>query len=67
MNDKEKIEAAILMLKKLKRMVGFFMKSEISLLIDKLENSIPQNEKALKACQNNTETKTSFAQESDLL
>lgn len=45
MNDKEKIEAAILMLKKLKRMVGFFMKSEISILIDKLENRIPQENK----------------------
>ena len=38
MNDQEKIKAAISMLKKLKRMVGFFMKKEISELIDKLED-----------------------------
>jgi len=38
MNDQEKIKAAIIMLKKLQRMVGFFMKKEISELIDKLEN-----------------------------
>jgi len=33
MNDQEKIKAAIIMLKKLQRMVGFFMKKEISELI----------------------------------
>lgn len=38
MNEQEKIKAAIIMLKKLQRMVGFFMKKEISELIDKLEN-----------------------------
>lgn len=37
MNDKEKIKAAVLMLRQLKRMVGFFMKKEISELIEKLE------------------------------
>ncbi|MGV3686510.1 MAG: hypothetical protein ACO1NS_12840 [Daejeonella sp.] len=41
MDDKEKIKAAITMLKQLKRMVGFFMKKEISELIEKLENSDP--------------------------
>ncbi len=39
MNDKEKIKAAITMLRQLKRMVGFFMKKEISELIEKLERS----------------------------
>ncbi len=39
MNDKEKIKAAIAMLRQLKRMVGFFMKKEISELIEKLEKS----------------------------
>ena len=39
MNDKEKIKAAITMLRQLKRMVGFFMKKEISELIEKLEKS----------------------------
>ncbi len=38
MNDQEKIKAAIIMLKKLQRMVGFFMKKEISELIIKLED-----------------------------
>lgn len=38
MNDQEKIKAAIGMLKKLQRMVGFFMKKEISELINKLED-----------------------------
>jgi len=37
MSDKEKIIAAVSMLKHLKRMVGFFMKKEISELIEKLE------------------------------
>lgn len=37
MDDKEKIKAAIAMLLQLKRMVGFFMKKEISELIEKLE------------------------------
>lgn len=37
MSDKEKILAAVIMLKHLKRMVGFFMKKEISELIEKLE------------------------------
>ena len=37
MNDKEKINAAVIMLKQLKRMVGFFMKKEISELIEELE------------------------------
>lgn len=39
MNDREKISAAIDLLKKLRRMVGFFMKKEISELIDKLEEN----------------------------
>lgn len=39
MNDVEKIKAAITMLKQLKRMVGFFMKKEISELILKLEEN----------------------------
>lgn len=39
MNDKEKIKAAVSMLKQLKRMVGFFMKREISELIEKLERN----------------------------
>jgi hypothetical protein len=38
MSDQEKIKAAIFMLKKLQRMVGFFMKKEISELINKLED-----------------------------
>ncbi len=38
MTDQEKIKAAIFMLKKLQRMVGFFMKKEISELINKLED-----------------------------
>jgi len=38
MDDGEKIKAAIVMLRQLKRMVGFFMKKEISILIEKLEN-----------------------------
>ncbi len=37
MDDKEKIRAAVAMLRQLKRMVGFFMKKEISELIEKLE------------------------------
>lgn len=37
MDDKEKIKAAITMLKQLKKMVGFFMKKEIGELIEKLE------------------------------
>ena len=41
MNDKEKIKAAVLMLRQLKRMVGFFMKKEISELIEKLEGNEP--------------------------
>jgi hypothetical protein len=39
MNDKEKINASISMLKQLKRMVGFFMKKEISELIEQLERN----------------------------
>lgn len=39
MDDKEKIKAAVTMLKQLKKMVGFFMKKEISELIEKLEKS----------------------------
>ncbi|MEJ7693933.1 hypothetical protein [Daejeonella sp.] len=39
MDDKEKIKAAITMLRKLKRMVGFFMKREISELIERLEET----------------------------
>ncbi len=38
MTDQEKIKAAISMLKKLQRMVGFFMKKEIVELINKLED-----------------------------
>lgn len=38
MTDQEKIKAAISLLKKLKRMVGFFMKKEISELINELED-----------------------------
>ena len=38
MTDQEKIKAAISLLKKLQRMVGFFMKKEISELIDILED-----------------------------
>ena len=46
MNDKEKIKAAVLMLRQLKSMVGFFMKKEISELIDALERKEPfQSEK----------------------
>lgn len=37
MNDQEKIKAAISMLSKLQRMVGFFMKKEIAELIGQLE------------------------------
>ena len=39
MNDREKINAALRMLKQLKRMVGFFMKKEISELIEQLERN----------------------------
>ena len=39
MEDKEKISAAITMLKRLKKMVGFFMKKEIAELIEKLEGT----------------------------
>ncbi len=39
MDDQEKIRAAITMLKQLKRMVGFFMKRDISELIEQLESS----------------------------
>lgn len=39
MDDKEKIRAAITMLRKLKRMVGFFMKRDISELIEQLEST----------------------------
>ena len=38
MTDLEKIKAAISLLKKLQRMVGFFMKKEISELIEQLED-----------------------------
>ena len=38
MTDHEKIKAAISLLKKLQRMVGFFMKKEIAELIIKLED-----------------------------
>jgi hypothetical protein len=41
MDDKEKIRAAVTMLKQLKRMVGFFMKKEIADLIEKLEQPSP--------------------------
>lgn len=41
MDDQEKIKAAITMLKRLKRMVGFFMKKDISELIEKLESKEP--------------------------
>jgi hypothetical protein len=41
MDDKEKIRAAVSMLKQLKRMVGFFMKKEIAELIEKLEQPAP--------------------------
>lgn len=37
MDDQEKIKAAISMLRKLQRMVGFFMKKEIAELIIQLE------------------------------
>ena len=37
MDDQEKIKAAISMLRKLQRMVGFFMKKEIAELIGLLE------------------------------
>lgn len=37
MDDKEKIRAAIIMLKRIKKMVGFFMKKEIAELIESLE------------------------------
>jgi transcription initiation factor IIE alpha subunit len=67
MNDKEKIEAAIQMLKKLKRMVGFFMKSEISILIDKLESRIPQNDNTTGYQSSKELSKTSFVSDSDLL
>jgi hypothetical protein len=40
MDEKDKIKAAISMLNRLKRMVGFFMKKEISELIIWLENDI---------------------------
>lgn len=45
MDDQEKIKAAVTMLKRLKRMVGFFMKKDISELIEKLESKeqIPHN------------------------
>jgi len=48
MDDKEKIKAAILMLKQLKRMVGFFMKRDIAELIEQLESpdKIQVNEKS---------------------
>lgn len=38
MTDQEKIKASISLLKKLQRMVGFFMKKEIVELINKLED-----------------------------
>lgn len=66
MNDQEKIEAAVTMLKKLKRMVGFFMKSEISVLIDKLEQSIPQKDHSIKNKLQKQEPKTSWKQDSNL-
>lgn len=37
MDDQEKLKAAISMLKKLQKMVGFFMKKEIAELISRLE------------------------------
>lgn len=58
MNDQEKIEAALIMLKKLKRMVGFYMKSEIDVLINKLEQSIPQKELNINGNLQNQEGKT---------
>lgn len=39
MDDQEKIKAAITMLRQLKRMVGFFMKRDISELIEQLEST----------------------------
>jgi hypothetical protein len=38
MTDQEKIKTAIRLLKKLQRMVGFFMKKEISEVIEQLED-----------------------------
>ncbi|MHB1179680.1 MAG: hypothetical protein ACYCZO_15285 [Daejeonella sp.] len=49
MKDDEKIKAAIVMLKQLKRMVGFFMKRNISDLIEKLENKDEINIRTPKA------------------
>lgn len=66
MNDQEKIEAAVIMLKKLKRMVGFFMKSEISVLIDKLEQSMPKKDHIMKNKLQKQEAKTSWKQDSNL-
>ena len=66
MNDQEKIEAAVIMLKKLKRMVGFFMKSEISVLIDKLEQNIPKKDYMMNNNLQNKEAKTSLKQDSNL-
>ena len=48
MTDQEKIKAAISMLKKLQRMVGLFMKKEISELINKLEDQDKPLHKSLK-------------------
>lgn len=66
MNDQEKIEAAVIMLKKLKRMVGFFMKSEISVLIDKLEHKATEKDYNINNKLQNQDAKTSWKQESTL-
>ena len=44
MEDREKIQAAINMLRRLKTMVGFFMKQEISDLISRLEEPLSRKE-----------------------
>lgn len=66
MNDQEKIEAAVIMLKKLKRMVGFFLKSEISVLIDKLEHKTTEKECSINNKLQNQDAKTSWKRESNL-
>ncbi|MEJ7778635.1 MAG: hypothetical protein WKF68_03510 [Daejeonella sp.] len=52
MKDEEKIKAAIAMLKRLKRMVGFFMKRDISELIEKLESKDELNIPASQVSKN---------------
>lgn len=54
MNEREKIKAAVSMLKQLRKMVGFFMGKEISELIEKLEEGTENCEQATGNTQHAT-------------